>query len=145
MKYDYPDQSFLSKTILAGVFAGIAGTLFNLGYDFMFRSFTHFAPAQIINVATIIFASMLFFTVAGLIYFFLSKFLKKGEILYMVLFAVATYWCSTMSMHTNRSADPLVTANFRLLLLGIVLISGALATLFIPYLMKHQTLFLDEQ
>lgn len=145
MRYDYPEQSFLSKTVLAGVFAGIAGTLFNLGYDFTFRSFTRFAPAQIINVATIIFASMLFFTVAGLIYFFLSKFLKKGEILYIILFAAFTYWCSTLSMQTHRSADPKVTADFRLLLLGIVLISGALATLFIPYLMKHQTIFLDEK
>lgn len=145
MKYDYPEQSFLSKTILAGVFAGIAGTLLNLGYDFAFRTLSRFAPSQIINVATIIFASMLFFTVAGLVYFFVSKFLKKGELIYIFFFAILTYWCSTLSMHTHRSADPKVTADFRLLLLGIVLFSGALATLFIPYLMKHQTIFLDEK
>jgi hypothetical protein len=143
MTYDYPQQSYLSKTVLAGVFAGIAGTLGNLAYDYFFRSISQFVPSQIINVATIIFATMLFFTVAGLVYFFASKFIKKGEILYMIVFAALTFFCFNWGMHVIRSSDPKVTADFRILLLGIISISGLLATFFVPYLMKHQSIFLD--
>lgn len=143
MNYDYPQQSYLSKAILAGVFAGIAATLANLAYDFFFRNITQFVPAQIINVSTIIFTTMLFFTVSGLVYFFASKFIKKGDIVYIIVFAVLSLLCSQWAMHVNRSSDPLVTANFRILLLGIVAITGILSTFFIPYLMKHQKIFLD--
>ncbi len=143
MTYDYPQQSYLSKTILAGVFAGIIATLANLAYDYFFRNITWFAPSQIINVATIIFTTMLFFTVSGLLYFFASKFLKKGAVIYMVIFAMLTFLCCSWAMQVNRSIDPRVTADFRILLLGIVSITGILSTFFIPYLMKHQSLFLD--
>lgn len=143
MTYDFPEQSYLSKTILAGVFAGIAATLSNLVYDFFFRTITQFVPSQIINVATIIFSTMLFFTVSGLMYFFSSKFLKKGTMVYILVFAILTFFCFSWGMHINRSADPKITADFRVLFLGITTISGVLATLFIPYLMKHQSIFLD--
>jgi len=144
MNYNYPQQSYLSKTILAGVFAGIAATLANLGYDFFFRNITEFAPSQIINVATIIFATMLFFTLSGLLYFFISKFIKKGVIVYSLLFALLTFLCFRWGRHINRSDVPKITADFRGLFLGIEIISFGLATLFIPYLMKHQSIFLDE-
>ncbi|MES2004110.1 MAG: hypothetical protein V4450_06280 [Bacteroidota bacterium] len=144
MTYNYPSQSYLSKTVLAGVFAGIVATLANLGYDFFFRTLTQFVPAQIINVATIIFATMLLCTVAGLLYFFVSKFVQKGALVYVIVLSLVTFSCMYLSMQATRSADPGITANFRVLLLGIVTISGGLVTLFIPYLMKHQSIFLDE-
>ncbi|MES2330386.1 MAG: hypothetical protein V4539_12335 [Bacteroidota bacterium] len=143
MTYDYPQQSYLSKTILAGVFAGIAATLGNLAYDFFFRTFSQFGLSQIINVSTIIFSTMLLFTVVGLAYFFSSKFLKKGHIIYSIVFALVTLWCIQWGMHFNRSSDPKVSADFRLLLAGIFTITGLIATFFVPYLMKHQSIFLD--
>lgn len=144
MTYDYPQQSYLSKTILAGVFAGISATLANLGYDFFFRNITEFEPSQIINVSTIIFATMLFFTVAGLLYFFSSRFIRNGEKLYTLLFSLLTIFCFIRGMQVTRSADPKVTAEFRNLLLGIVTITGVWASFFIPCLMKHPSIFLDE-
>ncbi len=144
MTYNYPAQSYLSKTVLAGVFAGIAATLSNLAYDYFFRSFTEFSPSQIINVSTIIFATMLFFTVAGVIYYFISSFMKKGQIIYIILYAAIAFFCLNWGMHVQRSADLKVSANFRVLFVGILSISFLLATLFIPYLMNHQSIFLDE-
>ncbi len=143
MTYDYPQQSYLSKTILAGVFAGIAATLGNLAYDYFFRTFSQFGLSQIINVSTIIFSTMLFFSVTGLAYFFASKFIKKGHIVYIVVFAILTLFCIQWGMHVNRSSDPKVSADFRILLLGIFSITGIIATFFVPYLMKHQAIFLD--
>ncbi len=144
MKNYLPNQTLISKSLLAGVFAGIIATLSNLVYDFAVRTITEFSPSQIINVATIIFATMLFFSVCGLIYYWAGHFLKKGENVYVVVFTLLTAGCVWMGMHANRSTDPQVTANFRILLLGIIVISGLLATFYIPYLTKHSSIFLDD-
>lgn len=142
MHYTYP-QSYLSTTVLAGVFAGLAATLGNLGYDVLIRSITEFSPSQIINVATIIFATMIIFTICGVAYFFISRAMNKGSILYTVVFGVITLLCLLGASTVQRSSDPAVSADFRLLLMGIIVISGGLATFFIPYLMKHQSMFIE--
>ncbi|MEA3426559.1 MAG: hypothetical protein U9R46_09955 [Bacteroidota bacterium] len=143
MKNHVSEQHYLSKTILAGVFAGIAATLGNLFYDLFFRSITQFVPSQIINVATIIFATMLLFLVAGVLYFFSSKYLKRGHWVYIALCIILSILCFSWGLHINRSADPIISADFRVLFLGIVTISGLSVTFFIPYLMKHPSIYLD--
>jgi hypothetical protein len=144
MKNYLPEQTLISKSVLAGVFAGIIATLSNLLYDYVVRKITQFAPSQIINVATIIFATMLLLSVSGLIYYWASQFIKKGEVVYVVVFAVLTAVCVWLGLHATRSSDPKVTASFRILLPGIIGISGLLATFYIPYLMKHGSIFLDD-
>jgi cytochrome bd-type quinol oxidase subunit 2 len=139
----FTEETLVSKSVLAGVFAGIIATLSNLAYDYAVRMTTQFAPSQIVNVATIIFGTMLLFSVSGLIFYWASHFIKKGETIYVMVFATLTAVCFWLGMHANRSADPQVSANFRILLLGIIGISGLLATFYIPYLMKHSSIFLD--
>ncbi len=134
-------QTHLSKSILAGVFAGITATLANLVYDFFFRKITEFEPSQLINVATIIFATMLFFTVAGFLYFITSKFIRKGDWFYIIVFTALTLLCFYWGLHVQRSVNPHVSSQFRVLFLGIEMISGGLAAFFIPYLMKHESIF----
>lgn len=51
---------------------------FQSGFDYFFRSYTEFSSSQIIQVSTIIFAKMLFFTLAGVI-FFSEQFIKKRK------------------------------------------------------------------
>lgn len=143
MIYHYNQQSYLSKTVLAGVFAGIAGTLLNLGYDFVFRMRTEFPYSQIVNVSTIIFSTMLFFTVAGVLYFFLSR-VKKGEWLYIVLLLVLGAISIKGITGVNRSPVALYSEEFRYLIFGISGINFLLAIIGIPYLMHHQHIFLDE-
>lgn len=141
MNYDYP-QTRLSKDLLTGVFAGIVATLVNLTYDFFYRDFVKFYPSDFINVSSIIFATMLIFTIAGIIYFFLNK-VKYGNIMYIVIFFVLTAICFYGSLHVIRSSNPMETQEFRGLLLGTVAVTGLLVTFFIPYLTKHDTLYND--
>ena len=140
MNYDYP-QTRLSKTLLTGVFAGIIATLVNLVYDYFYRDFVKFYPSEFINVSSIIFATMLLFLIAGIIYFLLSKFIKYGDIVYIVLFCALTVICFIASMHVNRSSNPSISEEFRGLLLGTVAVTGLLAAFLIPYLTKHDTLY----
>ena len=140
MNYDYP-QTRLSKSLLTGVFAGIVATLVNLVYDYIYRDLAKFYPSEIINVSSIIFATMLLFTISGIVYFLLSKFIKHGDILYIVIFCAITVYCFIASMHVQRSSDTSITEEFRGLLLGTVAVTGLLAAFLIPYLSKHDTLY----
>lgn len=142
MNYDYP-QTRLSKDLLTGVFAGILATLANLAYDYFYRDFAKFYPSEIINVSSIIFGTMLLFTIAGIIYYLLTKFIKRGDIVYIVIFCALSVFCFIGSMHVNRSADPNITEEFRGLLLGTVAISGLMVAFLIPYLTRHDTLYID--
>lgn len=139
MTYDYP-QTQLSKCVMAGTFAGIAATLVNLAYDYFYREVSYFSPSTIINVASIIFASMLLLVVAGFAYFFLSK-LTFGVGLYIIIFTLLTAYCFYLGMHVNRSANPLEISQFRTLLLGVEAPTGLIAAFGIPYLVKHSDIY----
>ena len=135
-------QTNLSKAVQAGLLAGILSTLACLTYDFIFRSITLFSlsPA-LINVATIIFASLLILLTSSIIYYLLATYLKKaGEILYVVVFIILTLICINVALHFQRSADAHSSLQFRQLFLGIIIITG-LATFFVPFFAKHETVF----
>ncbi|QEC66364.1 hypothetical protein FRZ67_03245 [Panacibacter ginsenosidivorans] len=140
MNYDYQQTDF-SKALMAGLFAGIVATLANLGYDFFYRDITGFQLSQIINVASIIIASTLLLTIAGIGFYFFKHNIKKGGIIYRLIFFVLTFLCVYLSVHVQRSTDPIVSNEFRGLLTGIVIILGGLAVFFIPYLFDHDEIY----
>jgi hypothetical protein len=140
MNYDYKQTAF-SKAILSGLFAGITATLANLVYDFVYRDITQFQPSTIINVPSIILASTLLLTIAGLIFHLFRHYLKRGRAIYKFLLLVLTLLCVYFSIHVQRSADPVITNQFRWLLTGVVIILGSLAVFFIPYLFDHEHIY----
>ena len=77
MDYDYQQTNF-SKAVLAGLFAGIAATLANLLYDYVYRDITSYWPSEIINVSSIIVATTLLLTVAGIIFHLFRQYIKTG-------------------------------------------------------------------
>ncbi len=141
MNYDYP-QSFFSKSILAGVFAGLAATLVNLAYNYFYRAAVQFYPSEIINVSTIIFVTMLLLTVCGLLYFFLTKLTKFANGIYIIIFGILAIYCFYIGLHINRSDNPIEISQFRGLYLGIEGLTGALAVFGIPYLVKHSNIYI---
>ncbi|MDE3144377.1 MAG: hypothetical protein KGL19_09500 [Bacteroidota bacterium] len=139
---NFYQQTVLSKSIQAGLFAGILSTIVCLAYDFIFRSITFFSlsPAMI-NVATIIFGSLLILLASGIIYYLLFTYLKKaGEFLYMALFIILTLICVNAALHFQRSADAHSSLQFRELFIGIIIITG-LATFVVPFFTRHKTVF----
>lgn len=140
MNYDYPQTQF-SKSVMAGAFAGIGATLINLAFDYFYRQASHFSPSTIINVSSIIFATMLVFVVAGLIYFALNKLSNYGTLIYIILFSALTAWCFYNGLRINRSSDPVEISQFRILYLGIEIPTGMLAAFFVPYLVKHSSIY----
>jgi hypothetical protein len=130
------------KPVMAGLFAGIVATTLNIIFDVIYRDATRFPLSEIINVATIIFITLLLLTTAGAIFAIMDKLIRNVSIIYIILFMALTVLCVVLAMHTHRSPDPLLTEQFRKLLMGIVIITGACASFIIPYLSKKESMFI---
>ena len=128
----------LSKAIMTGLFIGIIDTVICLVYNLVYRDFTGFPLSAFINVSTLIFAVNLLFPVIGLVYFWFIKAFRRGELIFVIVFALLTVFFSWKAEGINRSPVHSFTVQFRGLLLGIVLILGASASLLLPFLYRSK-------
>jgi hypothetical protein len=133
MNYDYEPTEF-SKSLLAGVFAGIAATVLSLIFNFFYRGATGFGLSAIINVSTIIFVTILLLTIAGLLFHVFHHYFKRGTFIYIIVFTALSLLAVYGTLGVQRSPDPVLSFEFRELLLGIVIIYGVFASFIIPYL-----------
>lgn len=136
------NDGHIYKPLMAGLFAGYIATIVNLVYDLFFRSYTAFPLHELINVSTIIFGTLLLLPIAGLAYAFFDRYVKAGMLVYILASVAFCVLCIYGIMHTHRSADPLIAHQFQYLLLGIFLISGAFATIGIPYFFRHHNIYM---
>jgi hypothetical protein len=137
MDYDF-HQSPLSKALLTGLFAGFTATVFCLIYNLIYRESTAFSLSDIINVSSLIFAVNLVFLVIGAIYYGLIKSFRKGELIFIVVFALLTIFFAWKAEGVQRSANELLNSEFRQLLLGVVIIMGVSAVVLIPFLFHNK-------
>jgi hypothetical protein len=118
------EQTPLSKSLLTSVFVGITASFVCLVYNGIYRNETGFIVSDIINVGSIIFGvNILFFTLGFL--FYLTTQIRKGEICFSVFFLLVTILLAWKAEGVNRSSNHEITIQFRGLLLGIILITGA--------------------
>jgi len=122
MDWEY-HQSTLSKAILTSVFIGFMATIVCLIYNIIFRESTGYKPADFINVSSLIFAVNLIFFGAGLIYFFLLRSFRKGDMVFEILFGLVILFCAWRAAHAHM-INPHQTSEFRTLLIGVIIIMG---------------------
>ena len=139
MDWEY-HQSTLSKAILTSVFIGFIATIVCLLYNIIFRESTGYQPADFINVSSLIFAVNLIFFGAGLAYFFLLRFFRKGDMVFEILFGLLILFCAWRATHAHM-INPHQTSEFRILLIGVILIMG-LGIELVP-LFFHNKKFVD--
>lgn len=135
-------NSHIYKPLMAGLFAGYIATVFNLVYDVLFRESTTFPLHDLVNVSTIIFATLFALPLAGVVFALIDRLFPKGDRIYIVLSALFTGLCIYGTLQVHRSPDPALTVQFQHLLLGIVIISGVFATAAVPWLVKHQDIYM---
>ncbi|MBS1495471.1 MAG: hypothetical protein JSU03_05945 [Bacteroidetes bacterium] len=131
--YDYEPTEF-SKSVLAGVFAGIATTLAVLIYNFIYRGISGFSLSDIVNVSSVIFVSVLLLTIGGFIFHLFHHYVKQGTLVFIVVSVILTILSIYMIMGVERSPNPVMAAQFKKLMLGVVIITGAFWSFGIPYL-----------
>lgn len=140
MDYEFRKPPFLTIAIFAGLFTGFILTLVNLIYDFIYRDITQYSYSQIINVSSIIFASVLLLVVAGVIYFFLVKFVKKGELLYSALYLIGTVLICAFLISYQYA--PPYSGGLKWLAAGVMALTGLFAMIGVPYFAKHNNIFI---
>jgi hypothetical protein len=140
MDYDYGKPTLFTVSIFAGLFCGFLLSIANLMYDFIYRGITQYDYSQIINVSSIIFVSLLVLVIAGLVYFFLVKFMKRGAIVYSLIFiALTVLVCVTIV--SQQYTGP-YAAGFKYLSFGVVVITGVFASVGLPYFAKNNRAFI---
>jgi hypothetical protein len=131
------NQVPFAKIFLTGLFAGILATMVCLGYDIWFREATLYGPSDFINVSSIIFIVNILLMVAGVLYFALKSWSKRGDLLYILFFLLVIAFCIWETMGIHRFADLKLNKEFVMLLSGTILIIGV-AVLCIPYIYNHK-------
>ena len=136
MNYDMHHTEF-TKSLLAGVFAGIAATVFSLLFNTFFRGYTGFFLSELINVSTVIFIVLTLGTIAGPIFYLFHHYLKNGTIVFQLLSVLLSILLLLAGLQVQRSTDAVVSKEFRELLAGVITITGLCISFGIPFLYKH--------
>jgi len=100
MDHEFKNFPLLTTSLFGGLFSGFLLGFVNLIYDLIYRGITHYSYSKIINALSIILFSVLLLVIAGLIYFFLAKYVKKGSLLYSALCIAATIFFKYFSIVT---------------------------------------------
>jgi len=136
--YEY-HQTDLSRSILAGLFAGIIATFANLIFIFVFRRIKEFYVFNIMDVGTTIFGSVLLMIVCGIIFYFFVHYLNHGVNIYrvVVFFVTAAIVYAALAV---RPGAVVIPGDFRAMFIGTQVILGGLAAFLIPYVFRHDSI-----
>ncbi len=139
MNYDYP-QTDLSRGVLSGLFAGIAGTIANIIFVAVYRNITEFYEFNGVDITVIAFGSILLSISCGILFYFLVHSLKSGITFYRIVVFIVTTLIVYFGITLRRSIIGDVPNEFRVLVIGTQVIIGAFAAFLIPYLFNHDKL-----
>lgn len=135
-------DSTIYKPLMAGLFAGYFATIFNLFYDVAFRESTAFPLHDLINVSTIIFATLFLLALAGCVYAFFEAIGSRSSVLYIISSLIVTVLLIYGTLSVHRSLNPVINHEFQYLLIGIITITGTFSTFLVPYFVKKSSLFM---
>ena len=139
MDYDYKTTEF-SRSLMAGVFAGITACTLALIFNAFFRRYINFSLSAIINVSTIIFISILVVTIAGVVFYMFHHYLKQGTLIFRLAATLFTVLLIAGATQVQRSIDPVLSLDFKELLIGIICIVGLCTVVMIPMLYRRNLL-----
>ena len=129
--YDFPKSRFY-QSMMTGFFVGFFATVICLAYNIVYRDKTGFPLSSFINVSSIIFTVNILFPVIGMIYYWFVTTFKKADIVFVIVFLLLTAFFAWRTELVHRTDDHSLNIEFKNLLLGIVLILGISASVFIP-------------
>ena len=135
MRYD--QDSTFTRAMLGGLFIGIIDTLICLAFNIGYRDATGYAPSAFINVSSLIFAVNLLLLLIGMVYFLFIKIFGEKSAAFTIFAIVITLLGGWQIELSHRFADVTLNAQFRGLLLGIVLILG-ISTSTLPFLFRSK-------
>lgn len=139
--YDFPKSKFY-RALMTGFSVGFMATLVCLIYNIIYRNSTGFPLSFFINVSSVIFLVNILFPIIGIIYYAFIAAFKRADLFFMIFFILLTGFCIWRTELVHRTSDHIINREFKNLLLGIVIILGISASIFIPFL-YHNKKFTD--
>ncbi len=137
------DQFYTSyRTFMTALFLGITNALLCLISNVLYRQQEPYFSSTLLNVSYIIFGSLFIFALIGVVYTLLLRYLSKGNIVYIVVFALLMFFLLfrlSTGHFDNESLDDRLT---RELSRNITIISGICVVAGIPFL-HHNRWFQD--
>ena len=127
-----------SRSLLAGIVCGILAAILNLAYTTFYRKATDFTSFKVVEPLLIFIAFPLLFVIAGFIFFEMVENIKKGRLYFTILSLVMMGVALIFGL---RQLDKGIGD----LLFGIILITGLLVSLLLPFLATHPKIFMDKE
>lgn len=128
----------ISRSLMAGLACGIVASVLNVAYGYFYRKATAFTGATLLEPLVMFVAFPLLFIIAGLIYFQMVDSIKKGGLLFTFLFLLIMGIATVLNLSSTESGR-------EGLLLGIILITGVLISILLPFLATHAKIFMDKE
>ena len=127
-----------SRSLLAGIVCGILAAILNLAYTTFYRKATDFTSFKVVEPLLIFIAFPLLFVIAGFIFFEMVENIKKGRLYFTILSLVMMGVALVFGLRQlNKGIGDL--------LFGIILITGLLVSLLLPFLATHPKIFMDKE
>jgi len=127
-----------SRSLLAGIVCGILAAILNLAYTTFYRKATDFTSFKVVEPLLIFIAFPLLFVIAGFIFFEMVENIKKGRLYFTILSLLMMGVALVFGLRQlNKGIGDL--------LFGIILITGLLVSLLLPFLATHPKIFMDKE
>lgn len=123
---------------MAGLACGIVAAVLNVAYGYFYRRATGFTGAALFEPLVMFIAFPLLFIIAGFIFFEMADSIKRGGLIFVILFLTLMIIGAILNLNRGASGK-------EGLLLGIVLITGILISLLLPFLATHPKIFMDNE
>jgi hypothetical protein len=132
-----------SKSLLTGVFAGISATFICIIYNIVYRDETSYGLFSFFNVSSLIFGVNTLFILIGVVHYWFTKFIKRGEMVYATFFILLTIFLIVKIPGIHRVNDVTENTEFHHLAIAMTVIMGIAAAIGIP-LLFHSKKFEEE-
>ena len=127
-----------SRSLLAGIVCGILAAILNVVYTVFYRKATDFTAYKVVEPLLIFIAFPLLFVIAGFIFFEMVENIRKGRVYFTILSLIMM---GVALLFGLRQLEKGIGD----LLFGIILITGLLVSLLLPFLATHPKIFMDKE
>jgi hypothetical protein len=138
MHYAPSKNTSLSRALLAGLACGILAAILNLLYSYFYRKATTFTDAGLFEPLLVFVGFPLLFIVIAVIFYEMVEYIKKGGLIFTCVFLLIMAAAIILSLSQYEKG-------MEGFLLGIILITGLLIALLLPYLATHAKIFMDKE